>query len=147
MNKPLHQFFTQDHRRIDDLLERATADPNQIDDHLYRQFRVGLLTHIKMEENILFPAAKKANGGKPLPNFDRFRLEHGALTTLMAVPPTPEMLRVLTHVLTRHDDAEEVRGGMYEVCEALTTAQTDQLLAQLHQITPVPVHPPNPLPA
>lgn len=147
MNKPLHQFFTQDHRRIDDLLECATANPEQIDNTIYRQFRIGLLTHIKMEEKILFPAAKKANGGEPLPNFERFRREHGALTTLMAVPPNPEMLRVLTHVLEQHDEAEEIHGGMYDLCESLTTAQTEEILKQLAQITPVPVHPPNPLPA
>src|SRR5699024_3124111 len=106
MEQPIHQFFSKDHQRIDKLLDRATKDPNNIDSALYKQFRIGLLTHIKMEENVLFPAAKKANGGKPLPDFKRFRLEHAALTTLLAVPPNPELLKVLYHVLEKHDEAE-----------------------------------------
>lgn len=147
MNKPLHHFFTQDHRRVDMLLDEATKNLDEIDTELYRQFRVGLLTHIKMEEKVLFPAAKMANDGKPLPNFERFRLEHGALTTLMAVPSNPKILKVLRHVLDKHDQAEETPGGMYDVCENLTNDQTDEILEKLKSVTPVPVHPPNPLPA
>ncbi len=147
MNKPLHHFFTQDHRRIDELLDRATADITAIDTEIYKAFRIGLLTHIKMEEKLLFPAAKLANGGEQLPNFQQFRLEHGALTTLMAVPPDESLLKVLRHVLEKHDEAEEIPGGMYDICENLTQGQTEDLLTQLKAITPVPVHPPNPLPA
>lgn len=146
MNKPLHQFFTQDHRRLDALLEESTKNPDEIDTELYRQFRIGLLTHIKMEENIVFPAAKKANDGKPLPDFERFRLEHGAITTLMAVPPDSKMLQVLRYVLDKHDEAEEIPGGMYDICENLTKDQTEEILEKLKAVTPVPVHPPNPLP-
>ncbi len=147
MNRRIHRFFTEDHRRVDKLLEQSTRDPNCIDEALYRQFRIGLLTHIKMEENILFPAAKKANAGKPLPNFQRFRNEHGALTTLMAVYPNPEMLKVLRHVLEQHDAAEEVPGGMYDVCEKLTEDQTDKILEELKRVAEVPVHEPKKQPA
>lgn len=147
MNKPIHQFFTEDHNRIDKLLEKATEDLNNIDENLYREFRIGLLTHIKMEEKILFPAAKKANDNRPLPNFSQFRLEHGALTTLMAVPPNEKLLKVLRHILHKHDEAEEIPGGMYDICEKLTQGQTEALLDEARQIKPVPVHPPNPLPA
>lgn len=146
MEKPIHQFFSKDHRRIDKLLDQATEDPNNIDLGLYEQFRVGLLTHIKMEENVLFPAAKKANGGKPMPDFKRFRLEHAALTTLLAVPPNSKILKVLQHVLEKHDEAEEQPGGMYDVCEKLTNDQTDQVIEQAKKVTEVPVHPPNPAP-
>lgn len=142
MNKPLHQFFTEDHERIEGLLEQAITDPDQIDLERYRKFRIGLLTHIKMEENILFPAAKKANGGKPLPNFQRFRMEHGAITTLMAVHPNREVIKVIRHILDRHDLAEEEPGGMYDVCENLTKAYTEELLEELKNIPPTPVHPP-----
>lgn len=80
MNKPLHKFFTEDHRRIEDLLDKATGNPDEYRMEYYQQFRTGLLTHIKMEEKILFPAAQKANNNVPLPIAARLRLEHGALT-------------------------------------------------------------------
>lgn len=142
MNKPLHDFFTNDHERLDAILEVATKDMNAIDMEIYKQFRIGLLTHIKMEENILFPAAKKANNDQPLPNFQRFRLEHAAITTLLAVYPSAEVIKVLRHILDRHDLAEEEPGGMYDICENLTKEYTDELLKQLRNITPTPVHPP-----
>ncbi len=147
MKKPIYHFFTEDHRRLDKLLEKATENPDNVDEDLYREFRIGLLTHIKMEEKVLFPAAKIANGGEPLPNFERFRLEHGAITTLMAVPPNRKLLKVLQHILEKHDEAEEIKGGMYDICENLTQGQTEEILAQLKKITPVPVHEPNASPA
>ena len=61
MNKPLHNFFTTDHQRLDILLNKAMENPQAIDMDYYHQFRTGLLRHIKMEEKTLFPAAKKAN--------------------------------------------------------------------------------------
>lgn len=142
MNQPIHHFFSQDHRRVDALLEKAIKDINHIDLEAYQDFRIALLTHIKMEENILFPAAKIANGGKPLPDFQRFRLDHAAITTLLAVHPNEELIKILKYVLDRHDEAEERPGGMYEVCENLTHDQTDNILEKLKNTTPTPVHPP-----
>lgn len=138
----IHQFFSEDHRRIDAILEQATQNLQQIDMDLYQEFRIALLTHIKMEENILFPAAKIANGGKPLPDFQRFRLDHAAITTLLAVYPNEEVIKVLKYIVDLHDEAEEKPGGIYEVCENLTQDQTAELLSQLKAITPTPVHPP-----
>ena len=59
MNRELYTFFTDDHRRIEKLFEEATRDKNRVDLDKYYQFRIGLLTHIKMEEKILFVAAQK----------------------------------------------------------------------------------------
>lgn len=146
MNKRLHRFFTDDHRRIEAILEKAMADPDHIDQELYNEFRIGLLTHIKMEEKILFVAAQEANGGEPLPIQAQLRLEHGALTSLVVLPPSVEVVKVITALLERHDEREEEPGGMYEACEHLTKHQTDEILAKLAETTPVPVHPPNPSP-
>ncbi|MDX9751232.1 MAG: hemerythrin domain-containing protein [Flavobacteriales bacterium] len=146
MDGPLYHFFTTDHRRLDGLLDAATADPAHIRTDLYQAFRVGLLTHIKMEEKILFPAAQEANGGVPLPVQSRLRLDHGALTALMVLPPAPAMLEVLRRLLEDHDHLEERPDGMYAACAALTADRTEELLAQLRATTPVPVHPPNPAP-
>ncbi|MCO5239428.1 MAG: hemerythrin domain-containing protein [Chitinophagaceae bacterium] len=143
MNKPLYHFFTSDHHRIEALLDKATEIPGEIQEVYYHRFRTGLLKHIKMEEKILFPAAQKANGGIPLPLAAKLRLDHGALTALMVVPPAPQVIKVLRHVLEKHDLLEEEPGGMYDVCEKLTGTETRSLLEQLEKVTEVPVHPHN----
>ncbi|MCO5285409.1 MAG: hemerythrin domain-containing protein [Chitinophagaceae bacterium] len=143
MNKPLYDFFTADHRRIEDLFDKATANIHEVNEDFYHGFRTGLLRHIKMEEKILFPAAQKGNGGVPLPLAGKLRLDHGALTSLMVVPPTPEVIKVIRHVMEKHDLLEEEPGGMYDACEKLTQDETDEILAQLREVTEVPVHPYN----
>ncbi|MCO6497280.1 MAG: hemerythrin domain-containing protein [Chitinophagaceae bacterium] len=146
MNTRLYDYFTADHRRIEDLFDRATEDVNNVKEDLYHQFRTGLLRHIKMEEKILFPAAQKGNGGEPLPLAAKLRLDHGALTSLMVVPPTPEVIKVLRHVMEEHDFLEEKPAGMYEACENLTADETDNILEELAKVTEVPVHPFNTAP-
>lgn len=143
MNKPLYRFFTDDHRRIEGLLDKATENMDEIQMEYYHHFRTGLLKHIKMEEKILFPAAQRANGGAPLPLAAKLRLDHGALTSLMVVPPSPEVIKVVRHVLEKHDILEEEQGGMYDICENLTVGETKALLGQLEKVTEVPVHPHN----
>ena len=144
MNTPLHHFFTTDHHRLDELLDQATSNSGKLDENAYHQFRTGLLKHIKMEEKILFPAAQRANGGTPLPLASKLRLDHGAITALLVVPPSSEVIQVLRHVLTIHDQLEEEPQGMYEICERLTHFETQAILDQLHATTEVPVNPHNP---
>lgn len=146
MNKVVYDFFTDDHRRIEKLFEEATQEKNNVDLEKYHQFRVGLLTHIKMEEKILFAAAQKTNGGAPLPLQAKLRLDHGALTSLMVCVPTPEVIKAVNHILEQHDILEEEGGGMYEACEELTQHETQQLVDALRKVTPVPVHPFNEAP-
>lgn len=143
MNKPLYHFFTNDHRRIENLLVKATEKVGDIENEYYHQFRTGLLKHIKMEEKILFPAAQKANGGIPLPLAAKLRLDHGAITALMVVPPTPDVIKVIWHVMEIHDTLEEEPGGMYDVCEKLAKEETQAILKELENTTEVPVHPHN----
>lgn len=140
MNRPLYDFFTEDHRRIELLLENAVKDINNIQMDDYLQFRIGLLTHIKMEEKNLFLAAQKANGNVPLPLAAQLRLEHGAITSLMVPSPTPDLIKVLKHLLEIHDIKEEEDGGMYDACELLTKEQTQELLSELKSVPQVPVH-------
>lgn len=143
MNRDLNNFFTEDHRRLEVLLDEATTTPGKIDETLYHQFRTGLLKHIKMEEKILFPAAQKANGGNPIPLAAKLRLDHGAITSLMAVTPSDDVIKVIRYVLDVHDELEEKAGGMYEICEQLTKEDTAALMEQLLNTTEVPVHPHN----
>ncbi|HUH18610.1 hemerythrin domain-containing protein [Albibacterium sp.] len=146
MNKPLHLFFTEDHHRIEKLLNKALEQPDKIEMSYYHQFRSQLLRHIKMEEKILFPAAKKANPEVTKDLIPRYRLDHGALTSLMVPPPTLPLINVIKYILEEHDLAEEEPGGLYDVCEALTQGQTQDILNQLAETEEVPVHPPNPAP-
>lgn len=143
MSGRLHEFFTVDHHRLEALLDRASAKPNEVDMKPYGKFREGLLRHIRMEERILFPAAKTVNEELMKKLIPRFRLEHGALTALMVPSPTPGMIKAIRYVMERHDLAEEEPGGMYDVCEELAHAQVDELLAILKKTPEVPVHPHN----
>lgn len=143
MNKPIYNFLSTDHQRLDKLLNEAVSDYNAIDSEKYHQFRVGLLTHIKMEEKILFPAAKKANGNRNLPMIPQLRLEHGAITALMALPPSKDLTKVIRYILNIHDLKEEESGGVYEICERLAETDTAAILQAFRTTTPVPVHPPN----
>jgi hypothetical protein len=52
MPGPIHRLLADDHRRLDVLLDRATADPARIDRAAYAAFRAGPLKHIGMEEKI-----------------------------------------------------------------------------------------------
>jgi len=141
MDRPIYHFFTADHKRIERLLEKAIENPDEINPDYYHQFRIGLLTHIKMEEKTLFPAAAIGNGGRPLPLAAKLRLDHGALTALMTVPPTLETIKATKQILDIHDRLEEEEGGMYEMCEKLTDEQTDEIMDKLSKVTKVPVHP------
>ncbi len=143
MSKIISDFFTCDHQRIEGFLNEALKDPMNINQELYQKFRVGLLTHIKMEESILFPAALKANNGTPIPLAAQLKLDHGALTSLMVPPPSIPLINAVRYILRIHDELEEKPGGMYDICESLTQEQTHQLLEQLHKQPDVPVHPNN----
>lgn len=143
MNKPLYTFFTNDHHRVEGLLDKATEIEGEIQEEFYHRFRTGLLRHIKMEEKIFFPAAQRANGGEAITLAAKLRLDHGALTSLMVVPPTDDVIKVIRHVLEKHDQLEEEPGGMYDICENLTREDTQDILAQLEMVTEVPVHPHN----
>ncbi|HZJ19028.1 MAG TPA: hypothetical protein VFD35_01580 [Pricia sp.] len=146
MNRPLHQFFEKDHRQIDMFLNRAIERPNEIEMDYYLQFRARLLRHIKMEEKSLFPAAKKAGPEVVRELLPRYRLDHGAITALMVPPPTLSLIKVIRYILEEHNRAEEEPGGLYDICEALTLGQTQELLDELMATKEVPVHPPNPAP-
>lgn len=141
MNKAIYDFFTSDHHRLDQLLAEATKDIYAVDMELYGEFRVGLLTHIKMEEKGLFKAAQEANGGALIPLAKQLRLEHGAITSLMVPPPTPELIKVLRFILDSHDLKEEEPGGMYDICANLTKDRTEVLLETLKNFPQTPLHP------
>ncbi len=137
----IHRYLADDHRRLDDLLDRAMADPENIDAAAYGQFRVGLLTHIGMEEKVLLPAARKQRGGEPLPVAAKLRLDHGALTALLVPSPTAKVVAAIRTILKLHNPLEEDPGGMYDQCEELVAAEVDEILVQLQNVHEVRVLP------
>jgi hypothetical protein len=146
MRGSLYEFFAKDHRRLEDLLDRATSVPGDYDMDAYSQFRSGLLKHIKMEETILLPAAEKARGGEPLEIAGKIRLDHGALTALMVPPPSRMIVSALRAILASHDLIEEQPSGMYDRLEELTAPQIEDLVARARSTPDVPVHPHNEAP-
>ena len=55
----IYRYLADDHTRLEELLERATSHPNNVEPSTYAEFRAGLLKHIAMEEKILLPAAQR----------------------------------------------------------------------------------------
>jgi hemerythrin HHE cation binding domain-containing protein len=136
----IRDFLTQDHARLDALLERAIARPGQIDRLAYDEFRRGLLKHIAMEEKILLPAAQRIRGGEALPTASRLRLDHGALASLLVPTPNLNIVAAIRHILHHHNQLEEeVEDGVYATCERLAGAEARQLLAALRAAPDVPV--------
>ncbi|MCO6496007.1 MAG: hemerythrin domain-containing protein, partial [Bacteroidetes bacterium] len=131
---------------IEELLNQADSLSEGVKSEPYNEFRKRLLTHIKMEEKILFPAAQEANNGEPLKLQAKLRLDHGAITALMVPPPSKELIKVIRHVLEVHDRLEEEPGGMYDICENLTKERTSELLEILKNVPVVPVVKHNPEP-
>jgi hypothetical protein len=141
MDGPLYRFFAEDHRRLERLLDEAAFKAPEYDMTAYGTFRAGLLKHVKMEENILIPAAQKAGGGTPLAIAPRLRLDHGALVALLVPPPSAVIIRALRAILEGHNKLEEDAGGLYDLSEHLAGHQLDELMASLRRMPDVPVLP------
>lgn len=137
----IYDYLADDHERLDALLARAAADPQNIDGSAYAQFRSGLLKHIAMEEKILLPAARRARGGEPLAVAAKLRLDHGALTALLVPPPTAAVVAAIRAILAAHNPIEEGPGGVYETCEELAGAEADEIFRQLRDARDVKVLP------
>jgi len=124
----LYQFFTDDHRRLEEFLNQAVADPEEIRPVPYEAFRRGLLKHIGMEEKILLPTAQQARDGEPLPMAAKLRLDHAALAALLVPPPSPQIIAAIRAILADHNRIEESPHGLYDLCEQL--GEVDALMAK-----------------
>lgn len=138
---PIARFLGEDHRRLEALLDRATADPERFDGEAYAEFREGLLRHIGMEERILLPAAQKRRGGEPLPGADRLRLQHGAIAALLVPTPTPDVVATIRHLLAAHNPLEEGPGAIYEAAEEALGDEVGAVVERLRAAPRVPVSP------
>lgn len=134
---PVTHLLTEDHRRLEALLQSAFHSDGRVDQVVYDRFRAGLLRHIGMEEKILLPTAQRLRGGEPLSLAARLRLDHGAIAALLMPTPTIGLITTLRKILDKHNMIEEGPGGLYETCDTLAGDESEPLLAQL-RATPDP---------
>ena len=139
MPGPVYRYLSDDHLRLEALLNRILADPQKVDSAADAEFRAGLLRHIGMEEKLLLPDAQRRRGGEPLPVAARLRADHGAIAALLVPTPTPEIVAALRSILAGHNEIEEAPAGMYDTCERLAGVQVDDLYERLRAAPEVPV--------
>lgn len=128
---PILRFLVADYVRLEHLLRRCVTPSGAIDGVRFARFQRGLLTHIAMEEQVLFPAAARARGGRPLPIAARLQVDHGALAALLVPAPTARIVAAITSVLERHDHLEEGPDGIYSACDRLLGEEAWSVLARL----------------
>lgn len=128
MSGGLHEFLSDDHERLDALLEEN-----------YAEFRRGLLRHISIEERVLFPELRRRRGVTELEQ--RLHRDHAALAALLVPPPTSFEIGKIREILAEHNPLEERDGGLYQMMEILAGDDLDSLVARMHAIPDVPVAP------
>jgi hypothetical protein len=136
---PITRYLAEDHARLDGLLARAVATAGGMDLDAFGAFRAGLLRHIGIEEKLLFPALREARGGAPHPHWVRLRIDHGALTSLLVPPPTPELVAEIRSILVPHNALEEGPAAPYASADLLLPAEAEPLLERMHAYPPVRV--------
>jgi len=140
-NGMVYRYLADDHRRLEELLRRATIAGDSIEPSTYMEFRGGLLRHIGMEEKILLPAAQAARNGDPLPVASKLRLDHGALAALLVLTPTAAIVAAIRSILESHNPLEEGPNGVYSQCEQLDGFNSDQIFVRLQNYPPVAMAP------
>lgn len=136
----IQNFLTDDHRRLDALLERAGECRMPEELAAYEKFRRGILKHIGIEEKILLAAAARLRGA-PLEQAARLRLDHGAIVALLMPIATPSIIRTIRVVLAAHNPLEEGDGGVYALCEKLAASEHDDLMEKILAAPEVPTRP------
>lgn len=145
MNGELYAYFFDDHRELEEDLKKS-AEGSSIDMVPFTRFREGLLRHIGMEERILLPTLEKHGPESLRPTLKQIHLDHGAIAALLVPLPTHAIVRMIEHILEKHNVFEEAEGGMYDACENLTKDVVDQMLKQARETPPVKVNKHNPSP-
>lgn len=136
------EYLEQDHERLRALLSQACEGGAALDLAAFARFRTGLLRHIGIEEKVLFPAARRANGGTAVAGAAELRVEHAALSSMLVPTPDLALAREIAALAAQHDETEERPGGVYSVCEALfTVAESAALLATARAFPSVRVAP------
>jgi len=143
----LYQYLSDDHDRLDSLLQLAVVKPGVINMEAYADFRKGLLRHIAMEEKIVLPAIAQLQGGRQAAIAERLRLDHGALAALLVPPPSASIVATVVSILQVHNALEEQEGGLYQLFEQFVGPDSDTLIKELTSAPEVPVLPHNERPS
>jgi hypothetical protein len=131
----IHQYLAADHARLDALLMTAIADPQQIDEAAYAEFRAGLLRHIAMEEKVLF-AYVRAQGDDAMIELVRvLHADHAAIASILVPPPTYALIDTLQRIFEEHNPLEEGPDGLYDYCD--NTSSAAALIHRMEAIPPV----------
>jgi len=140
MPGPIERFMTEDHARLDWMLEGVDADPVAIELELYDEFRRGLLRHIGQEEKILLPFARAKRGGNPLAIASALRADHGEIVRMLATsPPTRALCDELRAKLGEHNALEEGARGLYALCDELAGEEALAIVTRLRAAPEVPL--------
>ena len=131
---PIEAFMTEDHVRLDALLEAATS--GAIDPEAFAAFREGMLRHIAMEEKVLVPLVR----GTDWPHARTLRVDHGAIAKMLVPTPTLTSCDELRALLARHNPLEEGPRGLYAVCDA-AVPDSAAVVERLRAMPRVPVAP------
>src|SRR5262245_56397310 len=104
-------YLVGQHEHVGVLLDRAT-EGGVFDPGAFAAFRRELLRHIGIEEKILFPAARRAQG-RPIALARTLREEHAALTSLLVPTPDLALCAEIRALLRVHEAKEEATNGAY----------------------------------
>ena len=135
----IYEILAADHRRLDNLLQKALAG-SQLDYEAFENFRAGLLRHIGMEEKVLFPTAQK-KVGKPIPGVDKLRQDHSQLAAMLVPTPSKAIAEDIKAVLAAHNQLEEGPQGVYARCEEAIGEDIPDTLDKLRRYPAVPLAP------
>ena len=135
------EYLAADHERLDALLASMVRPAGEVDPASYEAFRAGLLRHIGIEEKILFPAVRRANGGEAPPVVAQLHLEHGALALLLVPTPTAGIVAAIRSILAGHNEREEGPGGVYATCDRLPQAEVEAVVRQMRAYPAVKLAP------
>jgi Hemerythrin HHE cation binding domain len=138
---PILRFLADDHERLGALLSSCVKPSGEVDLATYEEFRAGLLRHIGIEEKVLFPASRRANGGTHLPMVASLHREHGALALLLVPTPTAGIVKEIRSILAGHNEREEGPGGIYEACDRLLATDIEAVLDQARTYSRVKLAP------
>jgi hemerythrin-like domain-containing protein len=144
-NSSLVQFFTQDHRSVDDLWITVEAAGEANDPELLKEaalkFDQALRHHLRMEEEVLFPTFEEVTGMTSGPT-QVMRMEHEQMRHLLdqmeearTRGDSQEVLDLgdtLLMFIAQHNNKEE--GMLYPMAERALGGQWASLLERLHSV-------------
>ncbi len=133
----LHDFFTQDHRRLDSLFNQFKEGDPPSDIDVLHEFARGLIQHIIWEEEFLFPVFEEVTGMVTEGPIALMRQDHHTIQELLyellmqtrsgKVDPTLPLR--LEGLLLQHNLAEE--NVLYEAVESMIAPESRVELLQI----------------